>query len=68
MGKDIMCIHLQDPHLDYNIPESIGYEDLLRTAVKLGQMGSLETTFLTDAFNYMFVNQDDHGKLFFYVR
>jgi serine/threonine-protein kinase HipA len=51
-------------HLDYNIPRTIGYEDLLRTAVKLGALGSLKQLFLQMLFNYMFVNQDDHGRNF----
>jgi len=54
-------------HLDYNIPRSIGYEDLLRTAVKLGALGSLKQLFLQMLFNYMFVNQDDHSRNFSFM-
>ncbi|QKJ26799.1 type II toxin-antitoxin system HipA family toxin [Aliarcobacter cibarius] len=54
-------------HLDYNIPRSIGYEDLLRTAVKLGAIGSLKQLFLQMLFNYMFVNQDDHSRNFSFM-
>jgi len=51
-------------HLDYNLPRTIGYEDLLRTAVKLGAISSLKQLFLQMLFNYMFVNQDDHSRNF----
>ena len=54
-------------HLDYNIPRSIGYEDLLRTAVKLGAINSLKQLFLQMLFNYMFVNQDDHSRNFSFM-
>ena len=54
-------------HLDYNIPRTIGYEDLLRTAVKLGALGSLNQLFLQMLFNYMFVNQDDHSRNFSFM-
>lgn len=54
-------------HLDYNIPRTIGYEDLLRTAVKLGALGSLKQLFLQMLFNYMFVNQDDHSRNFSFI-
>ncbi len=54
-------------HLDYNIPRTIGYEDLLRTAVKLGALGSLKQLFLQMLFNYMFVNQDDHSRNFSFM-
>jgi len=54
-------------HLDYNIPRTIGYEDLLRTAVKLGALDSLKQLFLQMLFNYMFVNQDDHSRNFSFM-
>ena len=54
-------------HLDYNIPRTIGYEDLLRTAVKLGALGSLKQLFLQMLFNYIFVNQDDHSRNFSFM-
>jgi len=54
-------------HLDYNIPRTIGYEDLLRTAVKLGATNSLNQLFLQMLFNYMFVNQDDHSRNFSFM-
>ncbi|PID48358.1 MAG: phosphatidylinositol kinase [Proteobacteria bacterium] len=54
-------------HLNYNEPRLIGYEDLLRTAVKLGAFGSLEQLFLQMLFNYMFVNQDDHIRNFSFM-
>lgn len=54
-------------HLDYNIPRTIGYEDLLRTAVKLGAIQSIEQLFLQMLFNYMFVNQDDHSRNFSFM-
>lgn len=54
-------------HLDYNIPRTIGYEDLLRTAVKLGALSSLKQLFLQMLFNYMFVNQDDHSRNFSFM-
>jgi len=54
-------------HLDYNVPRTIGYEDLLRTAVKLGALGSLKQLFLQMLFNYMFVNQDDHSRNFSFM-
>ena len=54
-------------HLDYNIPRIIGYEDLLRTAVKLGAISSLKQLFLQMLFNYMFVNQDDHSRNFSFM-
>ncbi|OCL85981.1 hypothetical protein AAX26_01630 [Aliarcobacter thereius] len=54
-------------HLDYNIPRTVGYEDLLRTAVKLGAIGSLKQLFLQMLFNYMFVNQDDHSRNFSFM-
>ncbi len=54
-------------HLDYNIPRAIGYEDLLRTAVKLGALSSLKQLFLQMLFNYMFVNQDDHSRNFSFI-
>lgn len=54
-------------HIDYNIPRAMGYEDLLRTAVKLGALGSLKQLFLQMLFNYMFVNQDDHSRNFSFM-
>lgn len=54
-------------HIDYNIPRTIGYEDLLRTAVKLGAIKSLKQLFLQMIFNYMFVNQDDHSRNFSFM-
>jgi len=54
-------------HNDYNIPRQIGYEDLLRTAVKLGAIGSLKQLFSQMIFNYMFVNQDDHTRNFSFM-
>lgn len=54
-------------HLDYNIPRTIGYEELLRTAVKLGAINSLKQLFLQMLFNYMFVNQDDHSRNFSFM-
>lgn len=54
-------------HIDYNIPRTIGYEDLLRTAVRLGATGSLRRLMLQMLFNYMFVNQDDHGRNFSFM-
>lgn len=54
-------------NLDYNIPRTIGYEDLLRTAVKLGAIGSLKQLFLQMLFNYMFANQDDHCRNFSFM-
>jgi len=54
-------------HIDYNIPRTIGYEDLLRTAVKLGATKSLKQLFLQMIFNYMFVNQDDHSRNFSFM-
>lgn len=54
-------------HADYNMPRIIGYEDLLRTAVKLGAISSLKQLFLQMLFNYMFVNQDDHSRNFSFM-
>ena len=54
-------------HIDYNIPRSLGYEDLLRTAVKLGALSSINQLFLQMLFNYMFVNQDDHSRNFSFM-
>ena len=54
-------------HIDYNIPRAIGYEDLLRTAVKLGALQSIPQLFLQMLFNYMFVNQDDHSRNFSFM-
>jgi serine/threonine-protein kinase HipA len=53
--------------IDFNIPRTIGYEDLLRTAVKLGAIESLEQLFLQMLFNYFFVNQDDHSRNFSFM-
>jgi serine/threonine-protein kinase HipA len=53
--------------IDFNIPRAIGYEDLLRTAVKLGAMKSLKQLFLQMIFNYIFVNQDDHSRNFSFM-
>jgi len=54
-------------HVDYNIPRTLGYEELLRTAVKLGATNSLKQLFLQMLFNYMFVNQDDHARNFSFM-
>jgi len=53
--------------IDFNIPRTIGYEDLLRTAVKLGAVDSLTQLFLQMLFNYIFVNQDDHSRNFSFM-
>ncbi|MDQ7062412.1 MAG: type II toxin-antitoxin system HipA family toxin [Sulfurimonas sp.] len=54
-------------HIDYNIPRTVGYEDLLRTAIKLDATASLKQLFLQMLFNYMFVNQDDHARNFSFM-
>ena len=54
-------------HIDYNIPRSLGYEDLFRTAIKLNATSSLNQLFLQMLFNYMFVNQDDHPRNFSFM-
>lgn len=54
-------------HVDYNIPRTVGYEELLRVAVKLGATQSLKQLFLQMLFNYMFVNQDDHARNFSFM-
>jgi len=54
-------------HIDYNIPRSAGYEELLRVAVKLNATASLKQLFLQMLFNYMFVNQDDHARNFSFM-
>lgn len=54
-------------HIDYALPRVLGYEDLLRTAVKLNATHSLEQLFLQMLFNYMFVNQDDHSRNFSFM-
>jgi serine/threonine-protein kinase HipA len=54
-------------HVDYNIPRIVGYETLLRVAVKLGATQSLKQLFLQMLFNYMFVNQDDHARNFSFM-
>ncbi len=53
--------------MDYNIPRTLGYEELLRVAVKLGATQSLKQLFLQMLFNYMFVNQDDHARNFSFM-
>jgi serine/threonine-protein kinase HipA len=53
--------------IDFNISQTIGYEDLLRTAVKLGAINSLNQLFLQMLFNYIFVNQDDHSRNFSFM-
>ena len=54
-------------HIDYNIPRTVGYEELLRVGVKLGATESLQQLFLQMLFNYMFVNQDDHARNFSFM-
>jgi serine/threonine-protein kinase HipA len=54
-------------HIDYNIPRTVGYEELLRVAVKLGATQSLKQLLLQMLFNYMFVNQDDHARNFSFM-
>ncbi len=54
-------------HVDYTIPRTVGYEELLRVAVKLGAIESLKQLFLQMLFNYMFVNQDDHARNFSFM-
>lgn len=54
-------------HVDYNVPRTLGYEDLLRTAVKLSAVDSIKQLFLQMLFNYMFVNQDDHSRNFSFM-
>ena len=54
-------------HIDYNIPRTVSYEELLRVAVQLGASQSLEQLFLQMLFNYMFVNQDDHARNFSFM-
>jgi serine/threonine-protein kinase HipA len=54
-------------HNNYNIPRQLGYEDLFRTAVKLGAQDSLKQLFSQMIFNYMFVNQDDHSRNFSFM-
>jgi serine/threonine-protein kinase HipA len=54
-------------HVDYNIPRSLGYEDLFRVAVKLNAVDSIHQLFLQMLFNYMFVNQDDHPRNFSFM-
>ena len=54
-------------HIDYNIPRVVGYEELLRVAVKLKATQSLRQLFLQMLFNYMFVNQDDHARNFSFM-
>lgn len=70
-GEGEHCYHVHSLagllHVDYAIPRVLGYEDLLRTAVKLGATGSIEQLFLQMLFNYMFVNQDDHSRNFSFM-
>lgn len=54
-------------HIDYNIPRTVGYEELLRVGVKLNTISSLKQLFLQMLFNYMFVNQDDHARNFSFM-
>ena len=54
-------------HVDYNIPRTLGYEDLLRVAIKLNTTSSLKQLLLQMLFNYMFVNQDDHARNFSFM-
>jgi len=54
-------------HVDYALPRVLGYEDLLRAAVKLNAIESIEQLFLQMLFNYMFVNQDDHSRNFSFM-
>ena len=54
-------------HIDHALPRVLGYEDLLRTAVKLNATESIEQLFLQMLFNYMFVNQDDHSRNFSFM-
>ena len=55
-------------HIDYNIPMQLGYEDLLRTAVRLNvNMDSKKQLFSQMLFNYLFVNQDDHARNFSFM-
>ena len=54
--------------IDYNLPREIGYEDLLRVAVRLNvKEESMKQLFLQMLFNYMFVNQDDHARNFSFM-
>jgi serine/threonine-protein kinase HipA len=52
-------------HLDFNTPFVHGYEQLLRTILKLG-LGAeaIEQAWIRCAFNVAFVNCDDHTKNF----
>ncbi len=54
-------------HVDYNIPRTVSYEELLRVSVKLNAQGSLKQLFLQMLFNYMFINQDDHARNFSFM-
>ena len=54
-------------HIDYSIPRTVGYEELLRVAIKLNATSSLKQLFLQMLFNYMFVNQDDHARNFSFM-
>lgn len=54
-------------HIDYNIPRTIGYEELFRVALMLNASTSIKQLFLQMLFNYMFVNQDDHARNFSFM-
>ena len=55
-------------HLDYNIPMSTSYEELLLTGRKLNvPHESTKQMFAQMLFNYMFVNQDDHSRNFSFM-
>jgi len=55
-------------HLDYNIPMSTSYEELLLTGRKLNvPHESTKQLFSQMLFNYMFVNQDDHSRNFSFM-
>ena len=55
-------------HLDYNIPMSTSYEELLLTGRKLNvPHESTKQMFSQMLFNYMFVNQDDHSRNFSFM-
>lgn len=53
--------------IDYNIPKSSDYRDLLRVAVTLGAQTSVRQLFKQMLFNYFFVNQDDHSRNFSFM-
>lgn len=55
-------------HLDYNVPMSSSYEELLLTGRKLNvPHESTKQIFSQMLFNYMFVNQDDHSRNFSFM-